>query len=96
MEPEIDSVTLAVAARMHVALRRKTGRVTDTEWMATNPDYTREVLRLARIADDAELDAIAARLEAAVFKGNGAAASARRATEAAGAPTQGRYVGSLR
>ncbi|WP_028310631.1 hypothetical protein [Derxia gummosa] len=92
---EIDSNTLAIAARMHVALRRKTGRVTDTEWMASNADYAREVLRVARAADDGELDAIAARLEAAVFRNGGAAAS-RRAQDMAGTPTQGRYVGSLR
>ncbi len=38
----------AIAAHMHVLLRRKTGRVTDTEWLATNADYAREIVRLAR------------------------------------------------
>ena len=38
----------AIAAHMHVLLRRKTGRVTDTEWMATNADYAREIVRHAR------------------------------------------------
>ena len=32
--PESDR--LAIAAHLHVLLRRKTGRVTDTEWMAAN------------------------------------------------------------
>ena len=30
---------IAAAARLHVALRRKTGRVTDTEWMSVNVEY---------------------------------------------------------
>jgi len=40
---------LAIAARLHVLLlRRKTGRVTDTEWMASDPAYAAEVIRLAQ------------------------------------------------
>jgi len=42
------SETFATAAHLHVLLRRKTGRVTDTEWMATNADYAREIVRFAR------------------------------------------------
>ena len=38
----------ATAAHLHVLLRRKTGRVTDTEWMATNADYARAIVRYAR------------------------------------------------
>ena len=43
-----DSDKLAIAAHLHVLLRRKTGRVTDTEWMAVNADYAAEVVRFAR------------------------------------------------
>ena len=42
------SEKVAIAAHMHVLLRRKTGRVTDTEWMAGNLDYAREIIRFAR------------------------------------------------
>ena len=42
------SQKLAIAAHMHVLLRRKTGRVTDTEWMAENLEYALEVVRFAR------------------------------------------------
>ncbi len=42
------SEKLAIAAHLHVVLRRKTGRVTDTEWMADNPSYAREIIRFAR------------------------------------------------
>ena len=44
----IASQRIAVAAHMHVLLRRKTGRVTDTEWMAENLDYALEIVRFAR------------------------------------------------
>jgi hypothetical protein len=42
------SQRLAIAAHMHVLLRRKTGRVTDTEWMAENLEYALEIARFAR------------------------------------------------
>lgn len=38
---------LAAAAHLHVQMRRLTGRVTDTEWMATSPDYARAMVQLA-------------------------------------------------
>ena len=44
----LPSETLAIAARLHVLLRRKTGRVTDTEWLAVNADYAAEIVRYAR------------------------------------------------
>lgn len=59
---------MAVAAHLHVALRRKAGRVTDTDWMAVNDAYAREVVRVARAyaheEGDAALAALAAKLEA--------------------------------
>ena len=39
---------LAIAAHLHVLLRRKTGRVTDTEWMAANAEYAQAIVRFAR------------------------------------------------
>ena len=44
----LNSERLAIAAQLHVLLRRKTGRVTDTEWMAINSEYAAEVVRFAR------------------------------------------------
>ena len=38
----------AAAAHLHVVLRRKTGRVTDTEWMVSNADYARTIVHFAR------------------------------------------------
>lgn len=42
------SQRLAIAAHLHVLLRRKTGRVTDTEWMAANLEYAMEIVRFCR------------------------------------------------
>ncbi len=44
----LSSQKLAIAAHLHVLLRRKTGRVTDTEWMASNIEYAHEIVRFAR------------------------------------------------
>ena len=38
---------MAIAAHLHVLLRRTTGRVTDTEWLAVNADYASEIIRHA-------------------------------------------------
>eukprot|EP01137_Pigoraptor_chileana_P019941 Opistho-2@6469 len=40
---------VALAAHLHVVLRRKTGRVTDVEWMAANTEYAAEIVRFARL-----------------------------------------------
>ena len=55
------SEKIAIAAHLHVLLRRKTGRVTDTEWMATNLQYATEIARFARekAAEDGHVDLIA-------------------------------------
>nr|WP_315491168.1 hypothetical protein [uncultured Rhodoferax sp.] len=65
------SEKLAIAAHLHVLLRRKTGRVTDTQWMADNVEYAMEIVRFARqsASDDGhtELVAWADKLELAVL-----------------------------
>jgi hypothetical protein len=66
------SQKLAVAAHLHVLLRRKTGRVTDTEWMASNLEYALEIIRFSRakaIEDGfVELDEWADKLERAMLE----------------------------
>ena len=54
----LESEKLAIAAHLHVLLRRKSGRVTDTEWMATNAEYAAEVVRFAHLkaAEDGHAD----------------------------------------
>jgi hypothetical protein len=66
----LHSEKLAIAAHLHVLLRRKTGRVTDTEWMAMNSEYAAEVVRFARASAQedghADLAEWAAKLELAM------------------------------
>ena len=66
----LNSEKLAIAAHLHVLLRRKTGRVTDTEWMACNTEYAAEIVRFARAAaeEDGHTDLAewAAKLELAM------------------------------
>jgi hypothetical protein len=50
----LNSEKIAIAAHLHVLLRRKTGRVTDTEWMASNADYAAEIVRFARGRADSD------------------------------------------
>jgi hypothetical protein len=66
------SQKLAVAAHLHVLLRRKTGRVTDTEWMAGNLEYAMEIIRYSRAKaledGQPELAEWAGKLERAVLE----------------------------
>ncbi len=66
----LHSEKLAIAAHVHVVLRRLTGRVTDTEWMAANAEYATEIVRFARAAahekGHADLAQWADKLEAAM------------------------------
>ncbi len=41
------SEKIAIAAHLHVLLRRITGRVTDTEWMASNVEYAAAMAQFA-------------------------------------------------
>ena len=65
------SQKIAIAAHLHVMLRRKTGRVTDTEWMAGNLEYALEIIRFSRAKaledGHAELTEWADKLERAVL-----------------------------
>lgn len=104
-----ESDRVAIAAHLHVVLRRKTGRVTDTEWMAQNAEYAAEIVRFARerahTDDVPELADWADRLEQAMAP-LAAAQEQRPATELGGlggvvrrvaqVAQDKRYVGGLR
>ena len=99
---------MAIAAHMHVLLRRKTGRVTDTEWMACNAEYAQEIVRFAR--ERARLDHLpeladwAQRLEQALRHTLAASAAHHHQPllyraefePIAPAPIAPRYVGGIR
>ena len=102
-----ESELVAIAAHLHVLLRRKTGRVTDTEWLAANTEYAREILRFSRekaaSEGHAELLPWADKLEAALQQRAAAprrslidlAAEALRNAPSPPAEAE-RYVGRLR
>jgi hypothetical protein len=95
-----ESERIALAARLHVALRRKHGRVTDTEWMATNAEYAAEIVRMTRIhaaeTKDDELDQLATRLEQAMEQLARAARLAARQPDGLPPTPPPRYVCGLR
>lgn len=63
----LESEKFAIAAHLHVLLRRVNGRVTDVEWMIRSPEYAREVIRVARTEEHPELLRLADKLESAVL-----------------------------
>ncbi|HVZ43864.1 MAG TPA: hypothetical protein VHA82_08645 [Ramlibacter sp.] len=92
------SEKVAIAAHLHVLLRRKTGRVTDTEWMAENVEYAQAVVRFARVraVQDKEPDLAvwADKLERAVIEPHRPAPKSRAEDEQQ-APERG-YIGGIR
>jgi hypothetical protein len=85
------SEKLAIAAHLHVLLRRKTGRVTDTQWMADNLEYAADVVRFARrsAAEDghADLAQWADKLEQAMVSAHAPRAKEARPQEPSVMPT---------
>src|SRR5687767_5416429 len=66
-----ESNRVAVAAHLHLMMRRRLGRVTDVEWMALNREYAMEMVRLCReAAPDAELHEWAEKLARSYSHGN--------------------------
>lgn len=105
----LQSERIAIAAHLHVLLRRKTGRVTDTEWMAKDVTYAAEIVRFARENADkpenTDLALWADKLEAAVGGTPAAVRTSARASAPAlaesqpapaQAPAQPRYVWGIR
>ncbi|MEO6277591.1 hypothetical protein [Roseateles sp.] len=91
-----DSERLAVAAHLHVLMRRKMGRVTDVEWLVRNAEYAQEIIRLAcQQAEHPEVADWGARLSAMLFPKPPPAPVPVSARVAAVAAVT-RYVGGLR
>jgi hypothetical protein len=91
----------AAAAHLHVLLRRKTGRVTDTEWMVHNAEYAKAIVDFARerASEDghADLLPLADRLESLVIPVR-KVVTAPAPLSPLSAPTDlsSRYIGRLR
>jgi hypothetical protein len=63
----LENQAFALMGRLHVILRRQTGRVTDIEYMRIDPAYCRYLLKLASLSDNADLRDIGAKLEEVYF-----------------------------
>lgn len=89
-----DSEKLAVAAHLHVLMRRKMGRVTDVEWLVRNAEYAREIIRLAcQQAEHPEVADWGEKLRAMLFPRPVSEAAPAASSAAA---KMARYVGGLR
>ena len=84
----LESEKFAIAAHLHVVLRRINGRVTDVEWMIKSPEYAREIIRVARTETHPDLHKLADKLEAALQP------PAPRAVKAAMPPAQPAFAPS--
>jgi hypothetical protein len=107
----LENQTFALAARLHVILRREMGRITDVEYMRLDPAYCRHVLDLVGSAEPEEVRSLCSKLDDLYFGSHGLfvrhalvqpVAAEPVALQAAPPPpyavvaTQERYVGRLR
>jgi hypothetical protein len=67
----LENQAFALMGRLHVALRRQTGRVTDVEYMRIDPTYCRHVLDMAGAMPNEDLRDICAKLEEVYFGADG-------------------------
>ncbi|HEX7638218.1 MAG TPA: hypothetical protein VF457_07475, partial [Burkholderiaceae bacterium] len=69
-----DPARLALAAHLHILMRRHLGRNTDAEWLAQNREYAEEIVRLALASTHPDLHDWAQKLKASFAAGAPAAA----------------------
>ncbi len=96
----INSERFALAARLHVMLRRKAGRVTDTEWLAKNQAYAAEIVRFstdfAKTEGHEDLAELAERFAASMLPASAPTAVYKRTGLSHEEPGKIRYVGGIR
>ena len=68
---ELENQAFSLMGRLHVALRRETGRITDVEYMRIDPSYCRHLIQVARQSGYTDLHSIAERLETIYFGEDG-------------------------
>jgi len=64
---ELENQAFALMGRLHVALRRETGRITDVEYMRIDPGYCRYLIQLALQSSNPDVQKIGERLDAIYF-----------------------------
>lgn len=67
----LENQAFALMGRLHVTLRRQTGRVTDIEYMRIDPAYCRYLLKMAAISPNPDLQDIGAKLQDIFFGEDG-------------------------
>lgn len=96
----LESEKLALAAHLHVVLRRHVGRVTDVEWLVRDAAYAREIIALALDSGHADCRQWADKFAAAMFPPAPVVRPAREQATAMAMPqpllAARRYIGSLR
>lgn len=96
----LNSERFALAARLHVMLRRKAGRVTDTEWLASNQDYAAEIVRFsmdyAKKEGHHDLAELADKFAAAMFRPSAPAATYKKTDSSHEGQNRIRYIGGIR
>ncbi|TCS36466.1 hypothetical protein EDC30_1065 [Paucimonas lemoignei] len=68
---ELENQAFSLMGRLHVVLRRETGRITDVEYMRIDPAYCRHLIQLAAQSGHIDLIKIAERLHDIYFGENG-------------------------
>jgi hypothetical protein len=63
----LENLAFSLMGRLHVALRRQTGRVTDIEYMRLDPAYCRHVLDMAAKTANEDVAQICTKLEEIYF-----------------------------
>lgn len=61
-----DSHIYGLLGRIHVLMRRILNRITDVEYMRINPEYTREIMRIAATTGHEELMELCVKLRVAM------------------------------
>lgn len=64
---ELENQAFSLMGRLHVVMRRETGRITDIEYMRIDPAYCRYLIQLAMHSEQADLQKIGERLDSIYF-----------------------------
>ena len=67
----LENQAFALMSRLHVALRRQTGRITDIEYMRVDPGYCQHVLQLAIGSENVDLFSLGEKLQEIYFGDEG-------------------------
>ncbi|RBA23070.1 hypothetical protein [Herminiimonas fonticola] len=67
----LENQAFALMGRLHVTLRRQTGRVTDIEYMRIDPAYCRYLLKMASLSPIEDLQELSIKLHEIFFGAEG-------------------------